>query len=67
MYFVHEYTYQDCEYRIRTEHAECTCYSLGGGLWNSVYGSSFNGVGSFVIKAGYCITLLQLGVRFIGH
>ena len=30
MCFVHEYTWvQDCEYRIRTEHAQCTCYTLG--------------------------------------
>jgi len=40
-----------------------------GGLWNSAYGGSFNGVGSFLIKAGYCIihVLLQLGVAFIGN
>jgi len=30
--FVHEYTYRDCEYRIRTmntKHAQCTCYTFG--------------------------------------
>ena len=32
MDFAHEYTNQDCEYRIRTmntEHAQCTCYTFG--------------------------------------
>ena len=36
-----------------------------GGLWNSVYGGSFNRVGSFMFKAGYCIMLLWLGVTSV--
>jgi len=31
MGFPHEYTYQDCEYRIRTmntKHAQCICYTF---------------------------------------
>jgi len=30
--FTHEYTYQDCEYKIRTmntKHAQCACYAFG--------------------------------------
>ena len=32
MVFVYEYTYQDCEHRIKTmntQHAQCTCYKHG--------------------------------------